>query len=69
MSQPLRAIDCDARARLAQALADIFEEHWKFADVVRACCAAQRELAARPRYRESVILQGWIVGKADNPHT
>ncbi len=57
---------CSARERLALALADIFAERGKFADVVKACCAAQRELAAR--HRSWVATQGWIVGKADDPH-
>jgi hypothetical protein len=53
----------DARARLALALADIFAERSKFADVVNAICAAQRDLAAR--HRRLVEAQGWIVGKED----
>ena len=53
----------DARARLAEALADIFAERGKFADVINAVCSAQRELAAQNR--DLVTVQGWIVGKKD----
>lgn len=58
----------NARAALLQALEDVFAENWKWVDVVRAVCWAQRELAGRPKYRQVIALQGWIIGKADDPH-
>lgn len=68
--QPMASLrQYSARERLLLALCDIFAERWKFIDVVRACCAAQRELAAMPDLTASVRAQGWIVGKADDHNT
>jgi hypothetical protein len=48
---------------LLEAIRAIFHRQGKYADVVAACCWAQRELASADGYRDAVFRQGWIVGK------
>lgn len=57
----------DHYSALYLALRAIFQATGSFRQVVAACCRAQRELAAE--HSAIVRSQGWIVGKADNPHT